>query len=518
MSKRLISLFLTFAMLFSLCGVGCKEIFSENTETVFNPVNETVSLTPLYADDDDLLFENPDRGFRTEFYIMLKKTRGNEKYDTRTVFVDESEEQIRATIQYIFDIYIYSKPMKCKISLAYIYLTDWRREELTDDVFRFLDIYFQMCREQGIKNCLRFAYCDSHEALDRNADEQTIVRHTKQLKDIVGKNSDTIHTIEAGFVGSYGEWATVYQQPPVDYATVIKAIVENICVPNNLYFSIQIETKNNVGQDYEYYWAIGHNRDSMIGYHNRGLRPGSEYGTPMWLQLEKEAAYTPNGGEMHTNYALMSNNTIPTGMEMLMNCYYWRQNTFSGWHGYLEAYWQDNVMQRWMDNETITPEKLDAKGIIYDPAWFLDENGKTVERNPFEFIRDYLGYKVVAQEINLNWSGSPSDKMQINMTLINYGFSAAFCMTSGFAILDSEGNVISEVEAGEPGKWYNRDPDDAYSRDILTHEIRAELDPPAESGTYKLAFYLRNTMKQYANLSNTCDNVNGYNILSEFTV
>lgn len=514
MRKRTVSLLLCLLLMFSFCFVGCEK----KDSVIFNPVNKTVNVKPLYSEGDDQLWGNPDRGFRTEFLILLKKTRGNEKYDPRTIFVDESEEQIRKDIQSIFDIYIYSKPLKCKIALTYIYLTEWRREELSEDFFRFLDVYFEMCREQGIKNNLRFAYCDSHEALDRCADEQTMIRHIKQLKEPVSKNADAIHTIESGFVGSYGEWASVYQEPAVDYATIVKAIVENLAVPNNLFFSVSYGPKDTIEKDYEYYWSISHNNDAMFGYHNRGWKPNSEYGTPGWLRLEKEGAYTPQGGEMHTNLTVMNNNTVPIGWEMVMQCYYWRQTTFSAWHGYLEAYWKDNVMQRWMDNERITAEKLSSKGMIYDPSWFLNENGETVERNPFEFIRDHLGYKIVAQDVGVSWSGKTSEKMNVTMNLINYGFSAAFNLESGFVLLDSDGNVVSEVKAGEPNKWYNRSPEDAYSTEVLTHEISTEIAPPTESGSYRLAFYLRNTMGQYAKLSNTVEILKGYNILCSFEI
>lgn len=519
MFKRLIAFVLCIILVLSL-SIGCSEQKNGNKEVLeFDSVSESVSFAPLNSNDDALLWNNPDRGFRTEFVIWARKTQGNAPREKRTVYVDESEEQIRKDIQSVFDIYIYSKSLKPKLALAYIYITDWRNGELDENVLRFFDIYFTMCREQGIKNMLRVSYCDNHNELDRGADQQTIVRHVKQLRDTISKHADTIHTIECGFVGSYGEWASAYQHPPVDYATVIKAIVENLAVPNNLYFSIRDPNyKNMVGKDYEHYWSIAYNCDAMFGYQDRWCSDGYLPDTARWAQVENEGAYTPQGGEMFTNQAMFNSNTIPNGWEMIMQCYYHRQTSMSSWHGYMEAYYTDNVMQRWMDNEVISTSKLDSKGMIYDPAWFLDDNGNTVERNPYEFIRDHLGYKIVAQQMNLSWSGNPADMITIDMSLINYGFSAAFNLESGFAILDSDGNVISETVAGEPNKWYNRNPDDPYSREVLTHTIFAELRAPEKSGEYKVAFFLRNKMGQYANLSNKVTRLNGYNILYTFEI
>lgn len=516
MSKKVISLLLVIMLVFSVSTVGCKEKEADNT---LNPVSETAVLKPLSADGDNDLWNNPDRGFRTEFVIMVRKTQGNADREKRTVYVDESEEQIRKDIQSVFDIYIYSKSLKPKLALSYIYITDWRGQELDENLLRFFDIYFTMCREQGIKNMLRVSYCDSHTELDRGADEQTIIRHIKQLKGTIAKHADTIHTIECGWVGAYGEWAEAYQHPPVNYATVIKAITEHLAVPNNLYFSIRDPNyKNLIEKDYEHYWSISYNCDAMFGYQDKWSSDGYLPSTDRWAQVEKEGAYTPQGGEMFTNAAMFNANTIPVGWEMLLQCYYHHQTSMSSWHGYMEAYWTDNVMQRWIDNEVVTPSKLKSKGIIFDPNWFLDESGSEIRRNPYEFIRDHLGYKIVAQDASISWSGNSDEKMSVAMNLINYGFAAAFNLESGFAILDSDGNVISEVKVGEPDKWYNRDPDDPYSSEVLIHNLSAEIDAPTEKGSYKLAFFLRNTMGQYANLSNDIERVNGFNILSSFEI
>lgn len=520
MQKRLVTLVLIMAVLLSASLVGCKKNGNENKVLQFNSVNVSATPTPMNAEDDKSLIDNPDRGYRTEFVVFLeKKMPADGKTVPRTVYVDQDEADIRQRIQSIFDIYIYSKTEQPKLSLAYIYLTNWRREEISEELLRFFEIYFTMCREQKIKNMLRVSYCDSYLELDRGADQQTILRHIKQLKPVISEYADAIHTIECGFVGAYGEWAEVYQHPAVDYATVIKAITEELAVPNNLYFSIRDPRyKNLVGKDYEHYWSISYNCDAMFGYQDSWCSDGYLPSTDRWAQVEREGAYTPQGGEMFTNDAMFNNNTIPVGWEMILQCYYHRQTSMSSWHGFTEAYWKDNVMQRWIDNEKVTAARLDSKGIIYDPNWFLDDSGEAVHRNPYEFIRDHLGYRISVDSATLNWSGSTKDKIRVDMSLKNYGFSAAFNLESGFAILDENNTVISEVKAGEPKTWYNRDPDDAYSLNILTHNISAELEPVREKGKYKLAFYLRNTMGTYAGIANRVDFVNGYNILSEFEI
>lgn len=507
MTTKFVSWVIILVLAFSCCFVGCGSM---------NSVDVTVTLKPLGVEGDKLLWPNPDRGFRTEQVIYLRKTRVS-GLDSRTVFVDESEDQIRRDIEKILNIYNPPSSEQTNLSLCYLYITDWRSEELSEDLLRFFDIYFQVCREKKMKNMLRICYCDDHTDITTGASEQWIIRHIKQLEEtgVIARNADAIHTIECGFIGAYGEMGELYQHPPIDDQKVIMAINERLALPNNLYYSVRRPMyKNLVGKDYEHYWNISYNCDAMFGYQSYGWKE-FEAGTDEWIQVENEGAYTPQGGEMLVNASTIGTGCVPTGMEMLMQCYYHRHTSMSFWHGYREVINQDNVMNRWK-SQKVTTRDLDEKGIIYDPAWFVDENGKTVERNYFELIRDHLGYKISAKEASLLWTGLDTEKMKVSMSLVNYGFAAAFNLQSGFAVLDSEGNVVSEVITGDPSKWYNRNPDKPFDSEILTHNLNAELDPPKIKGEYKLAFFLRNTMGVYANLSNSLENLNGYNILHTF--
>ena len=111
MIKRLVSAFLCFVFMISSCAFmsGCNDKKRAEQEASFYPISDTATFTGLRANDDDLLFNNPDRGFRTEFVIMLKKThKEGEMRENRTVYVDESEEQMRKDIQSTFH-YVFQK-------------------------------------------------------------------------------------------------------------------------------------------------------------------------------------------------------------------------------------------------------------------------------------------------------------------------------------------------------------------------------------------------------------------------
>lgn len=104
------------------------------------------------------------------------------------------------------------------------------------------------------------------------------------------------------------------------------------------------------------------------------------------------------------------------------------------------------------------------------------------------------------------------------MNLKNYGFSAAFNLKSGFAVLDENNNVISKVYAGTPSTWYCTDPDDYSDRTQLVHTVTASMSLPEKAGNYKLAFFMENTLGQSARLDNLIEYGNGFNILHIFTV
>lgn len=59
------------------------------------------------------------------------------------------------------------------------------------------------------------------------------------------------------------------------------------------------------------------------------------------------------------------------------------------------------------------------------------------------------------------------------MSLINYGFAAAFNLQSGFAILDEDNRLVSTVDSGSPETWYNRNPEQYADSRNLTHTLKA---------------------------------------------
>ncbi len=550
-AMKLVAILLSLIILFSLGAVGCSG---------GEKIDETVSYKPLSGSNASWLFDNPDRGYRGEWYMAFQKNKesavGAETWNT--IYVDDGFEANKEKIDWIYGIYRPgSMSATTKLMLWQMNMSGYNKDDvLPDELLQLFEYCFEICRKDNIKLLARFSYGAGVDLSISNpehrveleklcADEEHMIMHTKQLGEFLKDHTDVIHKITSGFIGN-GEMVAGFQWPPVDFNNVIKAILENICVPNDLYFTVR-SPKYKVDlleaePDYEYLKLIGFNNDGIFGEqenygwtsgcyqynHNFDVTgPGQCYeadngGTHIkndwWNYICETAAYTPQSGEMFVNSHLVGMNRVPSGLQVILQMAHHRYTTLSHWHTLFESKGQDNVMQRWVDNEQITSDILDENGIIYDPNWFYDKDGNLLDRNPYEFLRDHLGYKVEAQNATFKGTLGKGKSLNIDLKLKNYGFAAAFCLTSGFAVLNEDYEVVSTVEAGDPEKWYSHDPDNWQSTEILVHTVNADITLPKESGKYYIGFYLKNTMEDYACLSNDGEFENGYNILYEFEI
>lgn len=558
---KLSALLLALIMLLSTGMVGCK---NKEAADKLTPIDVTANYDALTGVSNDWLMYNPDRGYRTEMTVYLFDTFEDNpewKDDWRGLNVNESDEFIRKHFERLVSMYLLTDN---RLTIAYISFNDCNTEEyIPEKYLHALDIYFDVCRAKGVRVIWRHAYGLTTNKYTVNkddleylkavcADEETMIRHIKQLGEYMKKNLDVIHKVSSGVIGN-GEYTASFQYPPVDFENITDAIVRYMCVPNDLFFSVRLprykkelldEWYETYGEEYPYADYIGFNNDCIYGEterlnansscyqynHNPNTcRNGDrcylkqENGFDEWSYVIANCAYTSQCGEMYTNEGMVNVAKIMTdGLEVIKEMAHHRHTTMSNWHTMGEAGdSSNNVMKHWVEQETVTTEWLDANGIIYDPAWFVDENGNTIDRNPYEFIRDHLGYKLVAEKSNLSGKLGKNGTLKVDLTFKNYGFAAAFFLESGFAILDSKYNLVSSVEAGEPDKWislpadyYVTEKNSSVQADIISYTIDAELKLPAEAGTYYIAFYLKNGLDDYAMLSNDIKfEGDGFNIL-----
>lgn len=95
-------------------------------------------------------------------------------------------------------------------SLIYLgfYLDAYMDGDIADSYLQAIQKTFDALRQGGCKAILRFAYKWDYNESDHPWDatvEQTM-RHIEQLSPLLRENADVIYTMQAGFIGAWGEW------------------------------------------------------------------------------------------------------------------------------------------------------------------------------------------------------------------------------------------------------------------------------------------------------------------------
>ena len=180
--------FLSFSLFLAgiMVALSCCSKNTGGDETEQDPDAAYADLKKVTYESTDELFPNPERGFFTHLEFF---SNGNMSPITATQL--ESQRLLNRSL--IFTIY---------------YMPDYIDCPIADSYLSFLKQNLQTLRENGFKCVLRFAYNRSYanDAHPWNAKEEIIHSHIDQLKPIFEEYSDVIFCLEAGFIGTFGEW------------------------------------------------------------------------------------------------------------------------------------------------------------------------------------------------------------------------------------------------------------------------------------------------------------------------
>jgi hypothetical protein len=126
-----------------------------------------------------------------------------------------------------------------------------------------------------------------------------------------------------------------------------------------------------------------------------------------------------------------------------------------------------------------------------------------------------LGYRLEAKELHIKGNNATNSKLDITLSLSNYGFAPAFNLSSEFVLIDEKNNIVDRIPAGTPTNWHNAAADGTEFT-LRTHNINASFKTPAIEGKYKLGFRIYNSDDEAVALANSIEFTNGCNILYEF--
>ncbi|HLF52854.1 DUF4832 domain-containing protein [Flavobacterium sp.] len=244
----------------------------------------TVNYTP-----SSVIINNPERGFyrhtetHSTSYSSLNQTTLNNYRTNNTTLI-----------------------------LRVFYLESFKSTPISSAYLSAMQDDFIKIRNAGLKCIVRFAYSDNDVAGQRDASKAQILAHITQVKPILIANVDVISVMQAGFIGSWGEWYYTdhFGMAPTttDYANR-KEVVDGILSALPTSRMIQIRTPSLKQKTYTTTTALTQSQAfngtniSRIGHHNDCfLASSSDFGTysntsTEYPYLEQETKFTPMGGE-----------------------------------------------------------------------------------------------------------------------------------------------------------------------------------------------------------------------------
>lgn len=198
-------LFLAVGLLF----MACKPIEPNSPTPNPTPEDSTPVVIPdpegtIYFTETDEQIANPERGF----YVQKYYTTANLEEVASIDAIKTSREKSHITL------FLHSYYMADSVTGSANYMAS----DIAPEFLERLDQNMNILREAGAKAILRFSYAYHHNTKKKpwDATPEWAMRHMDQLSPYLMKHADVIFCIQAGFIGSWGEWyyTTNYPQNP----------------------------------------------------------------------------------------------------------------------------------------------------------------------------------------------------------------------------------------------------------------------------------------------------------------
>lgn len=527
----IVNIFLSVALLMATADVyACSET-SVSANIQENPSYHAnkIQFRGIYADESSVGIYNPERGLRLEIAVDIK--RGCDVWNHNLSGI--TDHLIAETQQYLSD----------SISLvqSYFYLHGYIGQDLDDQAFGTMDIYFKQLRELGQKAVLRFAYETGWGADGPTLDN--LLRHTRQLKPFLEKNKDVIQVVQAGMIGAWGEWHSSkhgLEGSDESKRTILEHIMD--MTPKDRYLQIRVpSTKNLIPKNSPVYQRLSFH-DDMIIIDPHPWDGNMHEGTDFFAQIVKESPYSPVDGELP--WGTWSVNQDPDtpeagwiidGVRTARQLFLEHFTSLSAIHNYKEKRGDGNglfSMMHWKETP-ITLDYLEKHHMPISSCYFEKKDGTRVERNAFDYIRDHLGYRLELQQLVFGNQIKKNADVSLELTLMNRGFSTLFNEHPVyFVLIDQQGEVYEFKTDADVNKFQPYDPGDKMC-ETLIHSIRGTVRLSSlPMGKYKLGLWIPDgdeRLKYKERYAIRCANGDvkwwtssdkkyGINILSEFKV
>ena len=365
------------------------------------------------------LLGNPDRGLRMEACITLGETP--ECYPGSA---ESPYEKLLAAIEKY-------KEENPTVAQLYVYLTRYDERPLDGAAFGQLERMLALCRDNGVRALLRFAYQNESNP---DPDWPRVKGHLEQLGEWFRANGrlleDALFAVQAGLVGYWGEGHgnVRFEKEHIGsaFALLCRVVPEDFFVQArnvDLMDEFPLRCKDRLGMHDDY--IIGERNGAWSFFLGRD---GSRE-----KRLEEQFKRTLNDGEMPWGTATYYDRPggRPLGgmdvLPILLQLKQYALTTLSLEHNYREAGPERMFsMARWKD-EVLSRAQLEEAGLPFHPG-LLDENGSI---SAFEYIRYHLGYL-------LSVTSFARDASTVRFTIQNNGFAAPLNFNALRLVIDGE--------------------------------------------------------------------------------
>lgn len=390
-----------------------------------------VTLLDFYETDED--FANPERGF----YFPVGFHHAGSPVSVSKI---EGERKSKRTLV-----------------LLEFFIRDYMERDIDQEYLNMVDQSFQNVRAAGAKAIVRFAYSNNNDDASKPWDtsEEWIMRHIAQLKPILMKNGDVLYVFQAGFIGSWGEWAytdnfVIGADKETAYAArrrVVEAILD--AIPESR--QIEVRTPEYKMRMYGLRKAdtltVNTAHDGSIlsriaGHNDCFVASSSDYGTFRdsydRLFWKRETRYTIMGGETCavSDYCKCENSIADLQRQ------HW---------SYLNIDYNTNVLNVWK------------------------------KEGCFDDVCRRLGYRLSITEGSISKELRAGRDATLKLSILNSGFSAPQNPREACLVLIDRSGKETEIKIDtDPRFWFENQ----------TTELEINFELPRDPGTYQLCLNL----------------------------
>lgn len=359
---------------------------------------------------------------------------------------------------------------------------------------------FDMARKYNVSVMFRAAYDFNGKSKSEPKNINTILNHINQLKPIFHENEDILYSVQAGFLGAWGEWHSSYYGNPIPVnikRTIVEALLE--AVPESV--TIQLRSPmfireifnnwkgNSTLSDSE---AFSGSALSRIGFHDDALLSNKD----------EDGTYVDKGYSRQDELNWTNNHAKTT--------------PFVG---------ESNQVSKYSDPENAVYELnlLHAQliHIDYHPNVIRKWKNTTYEnKSIFDYITHKLGYNFVLKEMEYNQEIKKGGVLNIDFSLENNGFGNLL-KEKDFEIILSNGKTTYRAKVGEDSrKWYKEN-------GLMEKEFSFSIPSNIAAGEWNLYFSLSSAFDslknnpaysiRFAN-QNIWDSKTGFNLVGKINI